>query len=196
MSVKGGSRVACLLHNTPQDHRIRADCHGRPPFWEWWRDYRNCIVTNACLFRQTLTLYDDSANGSLRVGSPLACNNWNGPSYNVEVVAGTPPEESDSSSRSQRDDLQPAETIWLDLALMASRVLPGHFGHDILNNGLYLFNTFWEFGLSSWLEPPATLSPRRAVLLVEDDSITTLADAFVTVINYNMNPQRYSMRPT
>ena len=33
-----------------------------------------------------------------------------------------------------------------------SRILPGHFGHDVLNNYLYMFNTAWEFNLTHWVD--------------------------------------------
>ncbi|KAH8053494.1 hypothetical protein JL720_14703 [Aureococcus anophagefferens] len=34
----------------------------------------------------------------------------------------------------------------------ASRILPGHFGHDMLNNYLYVFNTIWELNLTHWMD--------------------------------------------
>ncbi|KAH8059215.1 hypothetical protein JL721_9307 [Aureococcus anophagefferens] len=33
----------------------------------------------------------------------------------------------------------------------ASRILPGHFGHDMLNNYL-VFNTIWELNLAHWMD--------------------------------------------
>jgi hypothetical protein len=97
----------------------------------------------------------------------------------------------DREQQQQQQLASPVETVWLDVALLASRTLPGHFGHDVLNNALYVFNTFWEFELAHWLEP-ATLHPDRAYVLVDDDSATTYGDAFLTTINYNMNEGRYA----
>eukprot|EP00965_Chrysotila_dentata_P241072 6204071-Pleurochrysis_carterae.AAC.4 len=204
----GKSRVHCFLRGQRVEHGSAADCHGKPPSWSFWSDYRNCVVSNACLHQGTMTLYglreemersagvaiprsdgrtvrnDAGVNGGLhgdvgvdghlnigardsalgvngesggitrvdgvrqesvgQVGSPLACNDWHG-GRSYDVVLST-----QSSAPRGRG------VVWHEApALHSSRVLPGHFGHDMLNTNLFVFNTFWELNLSQWLLPVA-----------------------------------------
>jgi hypothetical protein len=87
------STVSCYLRGRAVTHAQPADCHGKPPQWDWWRDYRNCHATNVCLHQQRLTLYS-GAQPAEAFGVPsgvLACNNWHGESLNASVVQGSPP---------------------------------------------------------------------------------------------------------
>lgn len=143
------SRIQCFLRGQPVSHAEPADCHGRPPFWDWWRDYRNCFATNICLYQGKYTMYSGTqAPSSLGLPGrgPVACNNWHGSSHNATVASGNAPMPTGRFAS--------VKTIWYARpALHVSRTLPGHYGHDVLNNYYYAFITFAEAGLEEWLEP-------------------------------------------
>lgn len=62
---EGGSKVECFRWGERVNEMDPEECHAGPPFWGWWNQFRNCAVTNACLYRNKLTLYSASCGGVL-----------------------------------------------------------------------------------------------------------------------------------
>ncbi|KAH8057164.1 hypothetical protein JL722_6805 [Aureococcus anophagefferens] len=136
-----GVRIVARPETRPRpaaqvDEMAPEQCHAGPPFWGWWNEFRNCAVTNACLLRNVLTLYSGDRDPPA-YPSPLACNNWGKFPYEIRSVRGLPPPPTAPG------------VLWY---VHASRILPGHFGHDMLNNYLYVFNTIWELNLTHWMD--------------------------------------------
>ena len=93
-----------------------------------------------CLSRVPMSLRADG-----RLERPVAT----GPALAMMEGARTRAE----TARPRRDERQPprgvardgSRVVWFEEpTLHGSRVLPGHFGHDVLNNYAYVFNTLWE----------------------------------------------------
>ena len=158
-----GVRIVARPETRPRpaaqvDEMAPEQCHAGPPFWGWWNEFRNCAVTNACLLRNVLTLYSGDRDPPA-YPNPLACNNWGKFPYEIRSVRGLPPPPTAPgvlwyveptvslgahSPRARYDPRAPQ--------VHASRILPGHFGHDMLNNYLYVFNTIWELNLTHWMD--------------------------------------------
>ena len=110
-----GSSVECFLRGQRVSHAAPADCHGKPPFWDFWRDYRNCFATNVCLHENKLILYSgDRPTSALGVSESghLACNNWHGTSYSVKVKRGQPPRAGSRTRREGKAAVQVKLPLW------------------------------------------------------------------------------------
>ena len=78
---------------------------------------------------------DEMVDGKL-LPPTLACNNWGRgrDCYRARMSSRPTPEAGRQADGTT--------VVWHEgVTLHGSRVLPGHFGHDILNNYLYVFNT-------------------------------------------------------
>lgn len=172
-SARGGSRIECFLRGKSVSFDLPADCHGKPPFWRWWHDYRNCYASNVCLRRGELQVFRGSGrradlDGLASHGS-LACVNWITPeAYKVVVRDGKPPARSAAAWHEEP-------------SLHSSRVLPGHFGHDVLNSLFYGFETLAQANLTTWL-----VGGRRPTQFAfERDAISSkVVDLFFDYVQY------------
>lgn len=91
------SDLRCRLHGQP-DTSPSAVCPGPPPFWDWWRAYRNCVATNVCLLRGELLFYDAPL---VQDGSIPACVDWvHGENYIARSRPGPPPGDERRTPRS------------------------------------------------------------------------------------------------
>lgn len=195
------SRISCHLRGAPVSHASPADCHGKPPFWDWWRDYRNCVARRVCLYQDTLTLFSgNDAPHTLGVNysGPLACTSWRRSGYRTVVVHGEPPpahetprwerkrEAGGGGSGLGRRHRVPRTVWWRRPVLHRTRLLPGHFGHDMLNNHFYAFVTFLEAGLAQWLEPHRA---ERPVQFLTDDGVAS-ASPWLETVRYDEPEQR------
>ena len=68
--ASGPSKVECYRFGRRVDEREPERCHAGPPFWNWWLEFRNCVATNACLFRGVLTLYSGGESPEHRLPPP------------------------------------------------------------------------------------------------------------------------------
>ncbi|KAJ8612234.1 hypothetical protein CTAYLR_002944 [Chrysophaeum taylorii] len=181
----GRSRIECFLRGERVSFAEPADCHGKPPFWRWWHDYRNCYASNVCLLRGTLTVYGSNASEdhdlqALAVHRSLACVDWISTTrYEVEV----------------RDEPFPTRGVFYHdaPALHSSRILPGHFGHDVLNSLFYAFETFSRANLTAWLRRGARRRP--SAWAVEDDLLVApVLDSFVDHVQYGPRSRAWNER--
>lgn len=178
-----GTKIECYLHGSRVGFDEPADCHGKPPFWRWWHDYRNCYASNVCVLRGKLEVFHDGGEmDALARHKSLACENWvTTNSYEVVLrsVASLP---------------GPTEAIWHDEpSLHSSRVLPGHFGHDILNTLFYGFETFARANLTEWLvrsdrKRPSSFATER------DPVESELLDVFFDYTQYGPRSDAWSRR--
>ncbi|KAH8058622.1 hypothetical protein JL722_5843 [Aureococcus anophagefferens] len=203
--ASGPSKVECYRFGAPVDPREPEECHAGPPFWNWWLMFRNCVVTNACLRRGVLTLHSgggDPAAGPLpprEAGAPpppLACNNWGrgAECYGAVYARGAPPAPGPRGDGTL--------VRWFDEpALHSARILPGHFGHDVLNNystrapgparrrraqktaaAPQVFNTMWEANLTHLLDAGSLTH------VVDDTVASPFGDRLVRSVAYTPNP--------
>ena len=115
-------------------------------------------------------------NKSLPESGILACTSWNdGMSYNVKQLFGTPPKNA----------------IWYhDPVMHTQRILPGHFGHDVLNNYFWMFATTWEEGMyHRWKDPAFKLT---SFIQDEQDDKGNIANMFIWKVKYNRNEDSWN----
>lgn len=175
--ARGPSKVECFLHGARVDPRSHEPCHAGPPFWNWWLEFRNCVVSNACLHRGVLTLHGARRDGLPPKGErgefpKLACNNWGrgGDCYGVRTTSAPAPKRGEPGVE------------WFDVGVHGTRILPGHFGHDVLNNYAYLFNTLWEANMTHRLG-----GANRITHVVDDLVASKIGDALASTRAYTPN---------
>ncbi|KAH8050131.1 hypothetical protein JL721_11497 [Aureococcus anophagefferens] len=128
---------------------------------------------------------------------PLACNNWGrgAECYGAVYARGAPPAPGPRGDGTL--------VRWFDEpALHSARILPGHFGHDVLNNYLYaragarapfaalwkppkppqVFNTMWEANLTHLLDAGSLTH------VVDDTVASPFGDRLVRSVAYTPNP--------
>ncbi|KAJ1447829.1 hypothetical protein M885DRAFT_175383 [Pelagophyceae sp. CCMP2097] len=166
----GASTVECTLFGKRAPHADAADCHGEPPFTNWWHDYRTCYATNVCLREGVLSYYDgDAARPRERIGSPLACTDWRATQQGQHVV----------ERRAGRPARASADVVWYDAPVLhGSELMGGHFGHDVAQNLLFAYSTLWHANLTAWLEPGAGVKPVHFVYDANPRRPAVLADVF------------------